>query len=169
MHLAMGMTESGRYFQYFIENKLPLHKKNLPLLFWPECLPFLANLKQKNIFTIHHVHFNQNVLKPDQSKMATPRSFSLTVHGARWCRTDDQGVLGSNPAGGTSLRNFGNSVYPHFASVFRRRHFIIVPYCPVLTAAVAEWLRAWDTLTMFEAYGVREVVSSIPDRGNIVG
>ena len=39
----------------------------------------------------------------------------------------------------------------------------------VIQTFVAEWLRAWDTLTMFEAYGVREVVSSIPDRGNIVG
>ena len=38
----------------------------------------------------------------------------------------------------------------------------------MLTASVAKWLRAWDTLTMF-SYGVREVVSSIPDRGNIVG
>ena len=38
-----------------------------------------------------------------------------------------------------------------------------------LTATVAEWVRAWDTLTMFEElYGVRKVVSSIPDRGNIV-
>ena len=37
--------------------------------------------------------------------------------GAQWpsglerC-TGDRMVLGSNPAGGTSLRNFGNSVYP---------------------------------------------------------
>ena len=33
---------------------------------------------------------------------------------AQWleCRTGDRVVLGSNPAGGTSLRNFGNSVYP---------------------------------------------------------
>ena len=33
---------------------------------------------------------------------------------AQWleCRTSDRGVLGSNPAVGTSLRNFGNSVYP---------------------------------------------------------
>ena len=32
---------------------------------------------------------------------------------AQWLqfRTGDLGVLGSNPAGGTSLRNFGNSVY----------------------------------------------------------
>ena len=36
----------------------------------------------------------------------------------------------------------------------------------VSNAAVAEWVRAWDTaFTMFEA----TVVSSIPDRGNIVG
>ena len=35
----------------------------------------------------------------------------------------------------------------------------------LLTVALAEWLRAWDTLTMFEA----TVVSLIPDRGNIVG
>ena len=28
------------------------------------------------------------------------------------CRTGDRVVLGSSPAGGTSLRNFGNSVYP---------------------------------------------------------
>ena len=34
------------------------------------------------------------------------------------------------------------------------------------TASVAEWLRAWDTLTMFEA---RVCGRSIPDRGNIVG
>ena len=27
-------------------------------------------------------------------------------------RAGDRVVLGSNPAGGTSLRNFGNSVYP---------------------------------------------------------
>ena len=33
---------------------------------------------------------------------------------AQWLerRTGDQVVLGSNPAGGTSLRYFGNSVYP---------------------------------------------------------
>ena len=37
-----------------------------------------------------------------------------------------------------------------------------------LTAAMAEWLREWDTLTMFEATvaGGREFD---PDRGNIVG
>ena len=28
------------------------------------------------------------------------------------CRTGDRGVVGSNPAGRISLRNFGNSVYP---------------------------------------------------------
>ena len=33
---------------------------------------------------------------------------------AQWleCRTGDRGVLGSNRAGSTLLRNFGNSVYP---------------------------------------------------------
>ena len=35
--------------------------------------------------------------------------------------TGDQVVLGSNPAAATSLRNFGNSVYPTLP-VFRRRH-----------------------------------------------
>ena len=49
----------------------------------------------------------------------------------------------------------------------------VVTYSPAnalqfFTASVAEWLRAWDTLTMVWSYGVREVVSSIPDRGNIV-
>ena len=32
----------------------------------------------------------------------------------------------------------------------------------------AEWLRAWDTLAMMKLWK-REVVSSIPDRGTIVG
>ena len=36
------------------------------------------------------------------------------------------------------------------------------------TASMAEWLRAWDTLAMMKLWR-REVVSSIPDRGNIVG
>ena len=33
---------------------------------------------------------------------------------AQWLvhKSGDRGVLGSNPAGGTSLQNFGNSVYP---------------------------------------------------------
>ena len=33
---------------------------------------------------------------------------------------------------------------------------------------MAEWLRAWDTLAMRKLWR-REVVSSIPDRGTIVG
>ena len=37
-----------------------------------------------------------------------------------------------------------------------------------LTASMAEWLRAWDTLAMMKLWR-REVVSSIPDRGTIVG
>ena len=36
------------------------------------------------------------------------------------------------------------------------------------TASMAEWLRAWDTLAMMKLWR-REVVSSIPDRGTIVG
>ena len=46
--------------------------------------------------------------------------------GARWPSglerwTGDRVVLGSNPAVATLLRNFGNSVYPCFARVFRMR------------------------------------------------
>ena len=33
---------------------------------------------------------------------------------------------------------------------------------------MAEWLRAWDTVAMMKLWR-REVVSSIPDRGTIVG
>ena len=33
---------------------------------------------------------------------------------------------------------------------------------------MAEWLRAWDTFAMMKLWR-REVVSSIPDRGTIVG
>ena len=36
------------------------------------------------------------------------------------------------------------------------------------TASMAEWLRAWGTLAMMKLWR-REVVSSIPDRGTIVG
>ena len=36
------------------------------------------------------------------------------------------------------------------------------------SASMAEWLRAWDTLATMKL-GRREVVSSIPDRGTIVG
>ena len=36
------------------------------------------------------------------------------------------------------------------------------------TASMAEWLRAWDTLATMKLRR-REVVSSIPDRGTIVG
>ena len=36
------------------------------------------------------------------------------------------------------------------------------------TASMAEWLRAWDTLAMMKLWR-REVVSSILDRGTIVG
>ena len=37
-------------------------------------------------------------------------------------------------------------------------------------STVAECVRAWDTLIDYVwSYGVREVMSSIPDRGNIVG
>ena len=38
----------------------------------------------------------------------------------------------------------------------------------IATASMAEWLRAWDTLAMMKLWR-REVVSSIPDRGTIVG
>ena len=37
-----------------------------------------------------------------------------------------------------------------------------------LTVSMAEWLRAWDTLATRKLWR-REVVSSIPDRGTIVG
>ena len=37
-----------------------------------------------------------------------------------------------------------------------------------LSASVAEWLRAWDTLATMKQWR-REVVSSIPDRGTIAG
>ena len=40
-------------------------------------------------------------------------------------------------------------------------------YCEM--TAVAEWLRAWDTLPNVWSYGGRKVLSSNPDRGNIVG
>ena len=48
-----------------------------------------------------------------------------TQLGARWpseleLRTGDQVILGSNPAGGASLRNFGNSVYPTLPMSFGR-------------------------------------------------
>ena len=39
---------------------------------------------------------------------------------------------------------------------------------PSRVAHMAEWLRAWDTLAMMKLWR-REVVSSIPDRGTIVG
>ena len=39
---------------------------------------------------------------------------------------------------------------------------------PYINGRVAEWLRAWDTLAMMKLWR-REVVSSIPDRGTIVG
>ena len=40
---------------------------------------------------------------------------------AQWleCRTGGRGVLGSNPAGDNSRRNFGNSVHPTFPVSFR--------------------------------------------------
>ena len=38
----------------------------------------------------------------------------------------------------------------------------------ITTASMAEWLRAWDTLATMKLWR-REVVSSIPDRGTIVG
>ena len=37
-----------------------------------------------------------------------------------------------------------------------------------LPISMAEWLRAWDTMAMMKLWR-REVVSSIPDRGTIVG
>ena len=39
----------------------------------------------------------------------------------------------------------------------------------MLLYSVAEWLRGVGHLDHVRSYGVREVVSSIPDRGNIVG
>ena len=51
----------------------------------------------------------------------------VSMHGgARWPSelehwTGDRVVLGLNPAETFSLRNFGKSVYPRFASVFRMR------------------------------------------------
>ena len=36
------------------------------------------------------------------------------------------------------------------------------------SASTAEWLNAWDTLAMMKLWR-REVVSSIPERGTIVG
>ena len=45
---------------------------------------------------------------------------SLSSAVAQWlkCRPGDRGVLGSNPAGGTSLLNFGNSIYPTLPASF---------------------------------------------------
>ena len=48
-------------------------------------------------------------------------------------------------------------VFGHFRTYFR-----------TTVNFMAEWLRAWDTLAMMKLWR-REVVSSIPDRGTIVG
>ena len=45
---------------------------------------------------------------------------------------------------------------------------LITSYSGYLLASMAEWLRAWDTLATVKLWR-REVVSSIPDRGTIVG
>ena len=63
----------------------------------------------------------------------------------RW--TGDMVVLGSNPAAAISLRNFGNSIYHALPVSFGRD---TKSRRSLLSASVAEWLRAWDTLTMFE-------------------
>ena len=44
----------------------------------------------------------------------------------------------------------------------------VAVYLRLAHASMAEWLRAWDTLATMKLWR-REVVSSIPDRGTIVG
>ena len=48
------------------------------------------------------------ILKPQKFHLFTPGQWKSGLE--RW--TGDRLVLGSNPAAATSLRNFGNSVYP---------------------------------------------------------
>ena len=67
------------------------------------------------------------------------------------------------------------SIYVWSPSIFLRASMFSIDVFTCIyvffTAAVTEWVRTWDTLTNDHvwSYGVRVVVSSIPDRGNIVG
>ena len=49
---------------------------------------------------------------------------------AQWlkCRTNEGGIPSSNPTGGTSLRNFGNSVYPIFSVSFGGDNKTVGPF-----------------------------------------
>ena len=69
----------------------------------------LNQVFQPNIETFIHNGLNINIIG----------AYSSTVieYGARWRSwlersAGDRVVLGSNPAAATSLRNFGNSIYP---------------------------------------------------------
>ena len=66
-------------------------------------------------------------------------------------------MFGSNYA---SVANLIKKMYENDVDEVDRAHASVL--------SMAEWLRAWDTFAMMKLWR-REVVSSIPDRGTIVG